>query len=95
MSNHHSYPRGAWWYLIRPEYQTLVRALLNHPVSSFAQLKVYTGFTHPQLQSLLRPLENTGIINRVRLQKPDRICIYSLNPAHIPALINDFKEAAA
>lgn len=95
MSHPHSYPRGAWWHLLRPESQIIIQALLSHPVCNFAQLKVYTGLTHPQLQSFLRPLENTGIINRVRLQRPARNCIYSLNPAHIPALINDFKEAAA
>lgn len=90
MSASHPYPRGAWWYLIRPEFQSVVQALLAHPVSSFAQLRVYTGLRHGELQSCLRPLENTGIINRVRVERPSRLCIYSLNPAHIPALIADF-----
>lgn len=95
MSRPHTYPRGAWWYLIRPEYQMVVQALLKHPVSTFAQLRVYTGLSHAELRSRLVALTNTGIVNQVKLQSPYRYCIYNLNPAHIPALINDFQEATS
>lgn len=90
MTNPHSYPRGAWWYLIRPEYQLIVQTLMQHPVCTFAQLKVFTGYSRGELQTILRPLENTGIIHRVRAEAPLRYCVYSLNKAHSSALINDF-----
>lgn len=90
MSHPHTYPRGARYYLLRPEYLETCQAVLRHPGCTFAQLRVFTKFSRPQLQSYLRALENTGIINKIKVQHPARYCIYTLNPAHVPALISDF-----